>query len=178
VVGRGDCAVLTSALRVGKSTLLKRICGSCKLLAGWLLLRQEDEEIDLANATPHQMLDIRRRSIGHARQLLGCVRRVPALDANPEPLLATPLPRLRIPERLLRRPPATFSGGERQRFNIARGFIDRYPLLLLDEPTALLEMANRATVVELIRQSNSGRRRGARRAPASGRAPCGGGSAD
>jgi alpha-D-ribose 1-methylphosphonate 5-triphosphate synthase subunit PhnL len=60
------------------------------------------------------------------------------------------LHRLNIPERLWQLPPATFSGGEQQRVNIARGFISDLPILLLDEPTASLDAANRAVVVELI----------------------------
>jgi len=167
-VGRGECVVLTGASGIGKSTLLKLIYGSYKPLGGSLLLRHEDQEIDLAQVTPHQMLAIRRRTIGYVSQFLRCVPRVPAVDVVAEPLLALGvagdvararaaalLRRLRIPERLLHLPPATFSGGEQQRVNIARGFVHGYPLLLLDEPTASLDAANRATVVELIREAKA-----------------------
>jgi alpha-D-ribose 1-methylphosphonate 5-triphosphate synthase subunit PhnL len=163
VVGRGECVVLTGTSGIGKSTLLKLIYGNYRPLEGRLLLRLEDEEIDLARASPHQMLEIRRRAIGYVSQFLRCVPRVPAIDVVAEPLLtlnvartaareraAALLRRLRIPDRLQSLPPATFSGGEQQRVNIARGFIYGYPLLLLDEPTASLDAANRATVVELI----------------------------
>jgi alpha-D-ribose 1-methylphosphonate 5-triphosphate synthase subunit PhnL len=47
-------------------------------------------------------------------------------------------------------PPATFSGGEQQRVNIARGFAGHHPLMILDEPTASLDAANSGAVVELI----------------------------
>jgi alpha-D-ribose 1-methylphosphonate 5-triphosphate synthase subunit PhnL len=57
---------------------------------------------------------------------------------------------LNIPERLWALPPSTFSGGEQQRVNIARGFISELPILLLDEPTASLDAVNRAVVVDLI----------------------------
>jgi alpha-D-ribose 1-methylphosphonate 5-triphosphate synthase subunit PhnL len=140
-VGRGECVVLMGASGIGKSTLLKLIYGSYKPLGGRLLLRQEDEEIDLAHATPHQMLEIRRRTIGYVSQFLRCVPRVAGVDV--------------VAERLLALPPATFSGGEQQRVNIARGFIHGYPLLLLDEPTASLDAANRATVVELVREAKA-----------------------
>src|SRR5262249_30800747 len=60
------------------------------------------------------------------------------------------LRRLNIPERLMAVPPATFSGGEQQRVNIARGFLPERPLLLLDEPTASLDSENRAVVIDLI----------------------------
>jgi alpha-D-ribose 1-methylphosphonate 5-triphosphate synthase subunit PhnL len=65
------------------------------------------------------------------------------------------LARLNVPERLWRLPPATFSGGEQQRVNIARGFVARHPILLLDEPTASLDAANRACVVDLIAEKKA-----------------------
>src|SRR5690606_37292881 len=109
-----------------------------------------------------------RHTIGYVSQFLRCVPRVPAVHVVAEPLLALGvagdvararaaalLRRLRIPERLLPLPPAAFSGGEQRRGNIARGFVHAYPLLLLDEPTASLDAANRATVVELIREAKA-----------------------
>ncbi len=167
-VERGECVVLTGASGIGKSTLLKLIYGNYKPLGGRLLLRHGDEEIDLAHASPHQMLEIRRRTVGYVSQFLRCVPRVAAVDVVAEPLLALGvlrdaararaaalLRRLNIPARLLALPPATFSGGEQQRVNIARGFIHGYPLLLLDEPTASLDAANRAKVVELIGEAKA-----------------------
>jgi alpha-D-ribose 1-methylphosphonate 5-triphosphate synthase subunit PhnL len=89
--------------------------------------------------------------------------RVAAIDIVAEPALAAPgdratareaaaglLRRLNIPERLWPVPPATFSGGEQQRINIARGFLSDLPVLLLDEPTASLDATNKAAVVGLI----------------------------
>jgi alpha-D-ribose 1-methylphosphonate 5-triphosphate synthase subunit PhnL len=91
------------------------------------------------------------------------IPRVPALDIVMEPLRqrgvdptearrrsAELLDRLRIPERLWSLSPTTFSGGEQQRINIARGFAAFYPLMLLDEPTASLDPVNRQTVLDLI----------------------------
>ena len=66
------------------------------------------------------------------------------------------LTRLRIPERLWRLSPLTFSGGEQQRVNIAHGLVARFPVLLLDEPTASLDAANRETVVDLIHEATDG----------------------
>jgi alpha-D-ribose 1-methylphosphonate 5-triphosphate synthase subunit PhnL len=64
--------------------------------------------------------------------------------------------RLALPDRLHGLPPATFSGGEQQRVNIARGFAPGYPILLLDEPTASLDAANRARVIDLIGEAKAG----------------------
>ena len=96
------------------------------------------------------------------------VPRVTTLDLVMEPLLTLGedavtarekasqlLSRLRIPEQLWSVPPATFSGGEQQRVNIARSFIVGYPIFLLDEPTAALDAANRQTVVELINEARA-----------------------
>ncbi|MGO4839067.1 ATP-binding cassette domain-containing protein, partial [Rhizobiaceae sp. 2RAB30] len=62
------------------------------------------------------------------------------------------LARLNLPERLWSLPPATFSGGEQQRVNIARGFITEHPILLLDEPTASLDAKNREVVIQMIEE--------------------------
>jgi alpha-D-ribose 1-methylphosphonate 5-triphosphate synthase subunit PhnL len=64
---------------------------------------------------------------------------------------------LNIPRRLHALPPATFSGGEQQRVNLARGFIGAHPILLLDEPTASLDDANRDVVVALIQEAKAAR---------------------
>jgi len=62
------------------------------------------------------------------------------------------LAQLNLPQELWQLPPATFSGGEQQRVNIARGFITDHAILLLDEPTASLDARNRAVVVDMIEQ--------------------------
>src|SRR5262249_26025493 len=107
--------------------------------------------------------NVRRDTIGYVSQFLRAVPRVPTIDVVAEPLVATGtaradarklaghlLRRLNIPERLWSLPPSTFSGGEQQRVNLARGFISDHPILLLDEPTASLDAANRDVVVNLI----------------------------
>jgi alpha-D-ribose 1-methylphosphonate 5-triphosphate synthase subunit PhnL len=122
--------------------------------------------VDLASAPPHQVLDIRKRTMGYVSQFLRVIPRIATLDLVMEPLLENGvdpaeaearavalLSALRLPEEHWKLPPATFSGGEQQRVNIARSFIREYPVLLLDEPTASLDAANRAIVVELIQQA-------------------------
>ena len=160
----GECAVLDGPSGIGKSTILKMVHGTYGIDAGRLLLREADGSVtDLARVDDRTMLRLRRTTVGYVSQFLRCVPRVPTLDVVAEPLLAggvAPdvarrragelLERLRVPTDLWMLPPATFSGGEKQRVNIARGFATDHPLLLLDEPTASLDAANRAEVVDLI----------------------------
>jgi alpha-D-ribose 1-methylphosphonate 5-triphosphate synthase subunit PhnL len=167
-VDPGECVVLTGASGVGKSTLLKLIYGNYRALGGKVLIDHAGRMIDLVRASPRTVLSVRRRTLGYVSQFLRCVPRVAARDVVAEPLLALGtsrrearasaealLARLNIPERLFDLPPATFSGGEQQRVNIARGFVHPYPILLLDEPTASLDADNRAIVIQLIQEAKA-----------------------
>ncbi|MGJ4931753.1 phosphonate C-P lyase system protein PhnL [Bradyrhizobium sp. HKCCYLS2038] len=162
-VRAGECVVLAGPSGAGKSSILKMIFGNYRCDGGRVGVRHEGEITNIAGAEPRLVLDARRQTFGYVSQFLRAVPRVPALDVVAEPLLAAGvsrdeararagalLARLNIPERLWSLPPSTFSGGEQQRVNIARGFISELPILLLDEPTASLDAANRAVVVDLI----------------------------
>jgi alpha-D-ribose 1-methylphosphonate 5-triphosphate synthase subunit PhnL len=136
--------------------------------AGQIIVPYRDRLVDVAAADPRTMLGIRREMIGYVSQFLRTVPRVSALDVVAEPLIARGADRaeardraasllagLNLPEPLWSLPPATFSGGEQQRVNIARGFITDHPILLLDEPTASLDAGNRNVVVSMIRQKKA-----------------------
>ena len=162
-VNAGECVVLSGPSGVGKSSILKMIFGNYRCDGGRIGVRHDGAVIDLAKAELREILSVRRSTIGYVSQFLRAVPRVPTIDVVAEPLVATGTPRheardqaggllhrLNIPERLWALPPSTFSGGEQQRVNIARGFISDHPILLLDEPTASLDAANREVVVGLI----------------------------
>ena len=162
-VEAGECVVLGGPSGVGKSSILKMVYGNYAVASGAILLARDGAMVDLATASPRQTLELRRDVIGYVSQFLRTVPRVSALDVVAEPLVARGvsrdearakaavlLARLNLPERLWALPPATFSGGEQQRVNIARGFITDHPVLLLDEPTASLDATNRAVVVGMI----------------------------
>ena len=164
-VAPGECVVLSGPSGAGKSSILKMIFGNYRCDSGLIGIRHEGAQIDLAKAEPREILSVRRSTIGYVSQFLRAVPRVATIDVVAEPLIAGGmarpdarersgqlLRRLNIPERLWALPPSTFSGGEQQRVNIARGFISDLPILLLDEPTASLDAANRAVAVELIAQ--------------------------
>jgi alpha-D-ribose 1-methylphosphonate 5-triphosphate synthase subunit PhnL len=162
-VHAGECVVLAGPSGSGKSSILKMIFGSYRCDGGRIWLRHAGSVTDIASAEPRRVLALRCEVVGYVSQFLRAVPRVPALDVVAEPLLANGvvpadaharagalMHRLNIPERLWPIPPATFSGGEQQRVNIARGFLPDVPVLLLDEPTASLDVENCAVVVDLI----------------------------
>lgn len=164
-VTRGQCVALTGPSGAGKSSILKLIYGNYRCDAGQILVRAGDSVLDVANAQPRQILSVRQRALGYVTQFLRAVPRVSALDIVAEPLVGkgvahdeataragAMLHRFNVPERLWSLPPATFSGGEQQRINLARGLLPEHPVLLLDEPTASLDAHNRAVVVELVRE--------------------------
>jgi alpha-D-ribose 1-methylphosphonate 5-triphosphate synthase subunit PhnL len=159
----GECAVLDGPSGAGKSSILKMIYGNYRTDAGRVLVRDRADWVDVASAAPRRILRLRKSTIGYVSQFLRSIPRVGARDivaaAAREHGMAAPaaaaragelLASLNIPERLWHLPPATFSGGEQQRVNIARGFAAEHPILLLDEPTASLDAANREAVVAFI----------------------------
>jgi alpha-D-ribose 1-methylphosphonate 5-triphosphate synthase subunit PhnL len=164
-VASGECVVLGGPSGIGKSSLLKMIYGNYAVDAGQILVAHKDRIVDLATADPRTVLDVRRQTLGYVSQFLRTVPRVAAIDVVAEPLVArgeSPavarekaadlLAQLNLPKDLWQLPPATFSGGEQQRVNIARGFITDHTILLLDEPTASLDARNRGVVVEMIEE--------------------------
>jgi alpha-D-ribose 1-methylphosphonate 5-triphosphate synthase subunit PhnL len=177
----GECVALVGASGQGKSTLIKSLYGNYGVDAGSIRLRTDGSEIDIARATPQQIIGLRQRAIAYVSQFLRAVPRVAAIDVVAERLLqahpvtadlaqtdawqaaqdaareevAALFDRLNLPRALWQLPPATFSGGEQQRVNIARGFILPSDLLLLDEPTASLDVANRRVVMQLIHEAKA-----------------------
>ncbi|WP_046866440.1 phosphonate C-P lyase system protein PhnL [Microvirga massiliensis] len=164
----GECIVLGGPSGAGKSSLLKIIYGNYRCDSGRVLVRDGDELVDVAAAAPRRILALRRSIMGYVSQFLRVIPRVGALDivvaAGRESGLADDkarrraeslLSQLNVPERLWSLPPATFSGGEQQRVNIARGLVSDRPVLLLDEPTASLDARNRAVVIDLIERKKA-----------------------
>jgi alpha-D-ribose 1-methylphosphonate 5-triphosphate synthase subunit PhnL len=168
-VRAGECVVLAGPSGAGKSTLLRCLAGNYGACGGRILVREEDgSATDLAAAGAREVARLRRHVIGYVSQFLRVIPRVPALDIVAEPMVARGVARdaareaaarmmhrLNLPGRLHGLPPATFSGGEQQRVNLARGFGAGHPLLLLDEPTASLDAGNRAVVIELIQEAKA-----------------------
>lgn len=162
-VEAGEAVAVTGPSGRGKSSLLKLIYGTYRATAGSIRVLSGGDWQDIVTAAPREVLALRREAIGYVTQFLRVIPRVPAERIVAEPLIDRGvaeddalararhlLGRLNIPERLWHLSPMTFSGGEQQRVNIARGFAAYFPVLLLDEPTASLDAENRRRVLELI----------------------------
>lgn len=167
-VRAGECLVLHGDSGAGKSTLLRTLYGNYLPAGGSIRVLHDGHWLELVGAEPRQVLDMRRQTLGHISQFLRVIPRVSSLDVVMEPALArgwSPdeaqgraeqlLSRLNIPQRLWQLAPGTFSGGEQQRINIARGFMVPWPVLLLDEPTASLDEGNRQVVLELMNEAKT-----------------------
>lgn len=163
-VSPGECVGLAGPSGAGKSTLMRMIYGNYLAASGSITINGTD----IVKAEPRDILNLRRETLGYVSQFLRVLPRVPTLDVVAEPLLALGtdedearsratalLKRLNIPETLWTLSPTTFSGGEQQRVNIARGFVHTFPALLLDEPTASLDAMNREVVLSLIEEAKA-----------------------
>ena len=160
----GQLAALVGPSGAGKSSLLKAIYRTYVPSSGEVLYRSAAGDlVDLVTAPETQITDLRRAEIGFVTQFLHCLPRLSTLDVVARPLLqqgvdrdaahdkaAKMLAALAIPEQLWDATPATFSGGERQRVNIARSFTQGGRLMLLDEPTASLDPVARENVCAMI----------------------------
>ena len=163
-VAPGECVALTGASGAGKSTLMRMIYGNYLTQSGSIRIG----DLDIVQAEPREIIALRREVLGYVSQFLRVVPRVPTLDVVADPLRALGVPaedaqaraqdllaQLNIPQRLWTLSPTTFSGGEQQRVNIARGFAHAYPAMLLDEPTASLDATNREVVLSLIEEAKT-----------------------
>jgi alpha-D-ribose 1-methylphosphonate 5-triphosphate synthase subunit PhnL len=170
-VHRGEALVLQGPSGVGKSTLLRILYGNYRPSTGHVMVRHGEMMVDIVNADPRLVLQVRRKTLSYVSQFLRVIPRISTLDIVKDPMLGRGvsdndatvraqnlLDRLNLPERLWGLPPSTFSGGEQQRVNIARSFVDPTDVILLDEPTASLDAGNRAVVIDLI---NEAREKGA-----------------
>jgi alpha-D-ribose 1-methylphosphonate 5-triphosphate synthase subunit PhnL len=167
-VDGGEAVAITGPSGRGKSSLLKLIYGSYIATTGSIQILHEPDWLEATQLAPRQMMEVRNKTIGYVTQFLRVIPRIPTLDIVAEPLINRGievsdallraqhlLTQLNIPEKLWSLSPMTFSGGEQQRVNIARGFAAHHPLLLLDEPTASLDAENRSRVMGLIREARA-----------------------
>lgn len=149
----------------GKSSILKTLFRTYTATKGNIIFyKNNGSKIDIANACESEILKLRKDDIGYVSQFLQILPRVSAVDIVAEQLISKGeskeisrtkakemLDYLAIKEELFDLSPLTFSGGEQQRVNIAKGIIAPKSLLLLDEPTASLDKTNTMKVVEKLK---------------------------
>lgn len=159
----GECLQLAGPSGTGKSSLLKCLYRTYQPSGGQALLHVKGESVDLAVAEEPDILRLRRDAIAHVSQFFQAIPRLTAATVVAEPLreqgvsaeearqrARAMLERLDIPASLWDAFPSTFSGGERQRVNLARALVAPRALLLLDEPVASLDPDRRARVLDLL----------------------------
>ncbi|NEO88101.1 MAG: phosphonate C-P lyase system protein PhnL [Spirulina sp. SIO3F2] len=161
----GECVALQGPSGSGKSTFMRSLYANYRIDNGAIWVNHRGDWVNLPQLKPHELLEVRRYTIGYVSQFLRVIPRVPAVEVAAEPLMDWGVEadaaqdkvrelfaRLNLPERLWELSPTTFSGGEKQRVNIARAFAVDYPILLLDEPTSALDATNREVVMQLIEE--------------------------
>ncbi len=161
---KGQLLALSGPSGAGKSSILKTLYRTYLASGGEVNFRRSDGSIvDLTSCSESMMLELRRREVGFITQFLKVLPRVSALDAVAAPLVEVGeeekvakkqahelLTRLGIREELIHLSPLTFSGGEQQRVNIARGIIAPKELLFIDEPTASLDAKSADIVLSIF----------------------------
>ncbi len=164
-VAAGECVALTGKSGSGKSTFMRSLYGNYRIDQGKVLVFHQKDWVNLPQLKSYELMEVRRQTIGYVSQFLRVIPRVAAVEVAAEPLLELGenqtiaydkvrqlFTRLNLPERLWKLSPTTFSGGEKQRVNLARALSVDYPILLLDEPTSALDQTNRQVVIELLEE--------------------------
>ncbi|MFW5900165.1 MAG: phosphonate C-P lyase system protein PhnL [Halodesulfurarchaeum sp.] len=164
-VDDGEFLAIVGESGSGKSSLLKCIYRSYEPTGGRVIYHGSNGDVDLASCDDREIIRLRENAIGYTSQFLDEIPRVPAVDVVARPLrengmavdearerAAELLSRLQLPEELWEAYPATFSGGERQRVNLAQAIAPKPDLLLLDEPTSALDPETRQAAIDLLRE--------------------------
>jgi putative ABC transport system ATP-binding protein len=153
-------SVVIGASGSGKTTLLNLIgCIDSPTRGAVQVCRQE-----IAELGDDELSDFRARNIGFIFQTFSLIPVLSAYENVEYPLLLVGMPVAERRERTLamleavglaaqaHQRPNQLSGGQRQRVAIARALVKGPQLVLADEPTANLDSATGASIIELMRR--------------------------
>jgi peptide/nickel transport system ATP-binding protein len=141
----GKVCGLTAPSGSGKTTLAKVLCGHLPAQSGAILVNQQP--LPEHSYCPVQLINQHpERSFNPRWQL----DRSLAESAPPDPLL---LDRLGIKSGWLNRYPHELSGGELQRFAIARALAPQTAFVVADEITVMLDAVSQAQVWQVLLQT-------------------------
>ena len=157
---RGQLVGLIGPNGAGKSTLLRAISGIMRYRSGSVRLEGEDlrslSPRDVA-ATLALVPQIAPYTYGFTSIELVLMGRYPHLgrfqiEGREDERIAKDAMRLTETEQFADRTLDTLSGGERQRVFVARALAQQPRILLMDEPTANLDVLHQLKVLDLVRQ--------------------------
>ena len=154
----GELVSLLGANGAGKSTLIRTICGLQPALAGRVMVGDKDVE----RLTPRQLsktialVTTERTFAGGltVSELVGLGRHshtgfLGRLDEHDRQIVATAIEKVGISHKS-ESYVAELSDGERQKVMIAKALAQEAPVIILDEPTAFLDVASRVEVLQLL----------------------------
>ncbi|GBF34008.1 phosphonates transport ATP-binding protein PhnL [Desulfocucumis palustris] len=162
----GEFVGITGKSGSGKSTVFKCIYRTYVPQRGSIWYNSKKfGPVNLTKASERQVIYLRKHEIGYVSQFLNVMPRTTARELVKQGVLEMGraedyaeweaekmLAHFELDRELWDSYPATFSGGEKLRLNIARAMVKHPRLLLLDEPTASLDYTSKLRVRELIEQ--------------------------
>jgi alpha-D-ribose 1-methylphosphonate 5-triphosphate synthase subunit PhnL len=167
-LSEGEFLLVTGSNGTGKSSLLRCLYRTYIPTGGHAWFTSRRGEIDLARAADIDIAWLRRTEMGFITQFLRSRPRVSALEIVMEPLLdfgqsvveareqaESILDEFDLKPQVWAAYPTTFSGGEQQKVNLARALIAPRRLILLDEPTASLDISARRTLIARLERLKS-----------------------
>ncbi len=162
-VGEGEFLSIAGPSGSGKTTLLNLVGCVDTPTSGTVVVAGSDT----ARLSERALTDLRLRTIGFIFQSFNLVSVLSVFQNVEFPLLlqgalSKPERRRRVHELMEavglseheRHRPSELSGGQRQRVAIARALVTRPKLVLADEPTANLDSATGANIIDLMRDMN------------------------